>query len=104
MTQRLYFYRYEAAGLAQSIRLYWRVERLEWKQIVILPAGWRLTNRRTAIALAAAQELDRAGRHLVAGPVLAVVPGPDAWVLAAVAGIAAQLALDEHLRALLQVG
>jgi len=37
------------------------------------------------------------------GPVLAVVSGPDARVLAAVAGIAAELALDEDLRALLQV-
>jgi hypothetical protein len=35
--------------------------------------------------------------------VLAIVPGPDARVLAAVAGLTAQLALDKDLLALVQV-
>jgi hypothetical protein len=35
----------------------------------------------TPVALARAQELDRVGRHLVAGPVLTVVPLPDVQVL-----------------------
>lgn len=70
--------------------------------IVILPAGRRLTHRRTAVALALAQELYGAGRHLLAGPVLAVVPRPDARVLAAVLGLAAQLALHKDLLAFVQ--
>jgi hypothetical protein len=40
--------------------------------------------RSADIVLFAAQELDRAGGHVVAGPVLVVVPRPDARVLAAV--------------------
>ena len=50
---------------------------------LLVAVGRRLTHRRAAVALAATQELDRAGRHLEAGPVLAVVPLPDARVLAA---------------------
>ena len=63
---------------------------LDWESVVVLVSlGRRLADGRSAIALALAEELDRAGRDLVAGPVLPVVPLPDARVLAAVAGIAA---------------
>jgi hypothetical protein len=84
---------------------WWFQSRPGWEQIVIPPARGRLTNRRTAVFLAAAEELHGLGGDLVAGPVLAGIPGlvlhlPDARVLAAVAGVAAQLALDEQLRAL----
>ena len=40
------------------------------------PGVW-LADGRSPVALAAAQELDRAGRDLVAGPVLTVVSLPD---------------------------
>jgi hypothetical protein len=77
--------------------------RLEWESVVVLVSlGRWLTDGRSAIALALAEEPDRAGCDLVAGPVLAVVPGPDARVLAAIAGVAAQLAFDKDLLTFLQ--
>jgi hypothetical protein len=49
--------------LWRAIQLQWRHERLEWQQIVILPTGRRLTDRRTTVPFALARELDGASRQ-----------------------------------------
>src|SRR5690606_431880 len=79
---------------------------IERQRIVLEPFGRCLTHGHAtavAVAVALAQELDSAGGQLVAGPVLAVVSGPDARHLHPVARLTAQLALDVHLHALRQV-
>ena len=77
---------------------------LEWQSVVILvPFRRRPTDRRAAIVLLPADELDSAGRHLVARPVLAVVPRPDPRILRAVHWIPPQLSLDKDMQTLASV-